>query len=283
MENNNIDTAFEDVFAIEETNTEGENEQETAEPVDADEGEKAQEPAEPVEDDNARFAAARRKAEAQRDEAIKNLREEYDNKIRSLGLTNPYTGDIVQTFDDLGNYTAKLREEQAREAEERLEEAGLSKDDINGLIESHPDVIKARESEKRLAELEKANQEQRNYDIFQKELEKIKAYDSSVKDASDVFSDEVANLVNRGYDISDAYLIVHKDEIMSQKAGYAAQEARNNIASKAHLEKSAPHGTGGIEIPADVYDDFMLLNPNATKESIRKFYERDLKRTRKDK
>ncbi|MBO7377124.1 MAG: hypothetical protein J6V01_08510, partial [Clostridia bacterium] len=117
-----FDSAFEDVDSYSEEYDEGAEEQETAEPAEEEEndiGAEEQEVAEPAEEEaeqsaeeNARYAAARRKAEAERDAAIAEAQAEMENRIVSMGIVNPYTGEPVEDMEGFERYTAALVEDK---------------------------------------------------------------------------------------------------------------------------------------------------------------------------
>ena len=287
------DYGFDSVF-------EGALEQEVAEPADDDiveeeteetEGRKEQEVADPAEEEgqsaeeNAKYAAARRKAEQERDLAIQRARDEVTETISAMGLIDPNTGKAITDLEGLKAYKDSIAAEQARQNEERLEELGLTKEDIDHLINAHPEVRQASEERARLRVLEQQEREAQIDRIFAEEIEKIQEFDPSVKDIGDLQENEnreqMEAMIGKGYSISDAYYLANKDAIIARQVEAARQETRNNVASKGHLDKSSSRGKGSVEIPSDILSEFRTLNPNATDEEIQRFYERDLKRTKK--
>ena len=128
-----MDIDYSEVFGLEPET--GEEAQEVTAPAEqgAEEQESAapavEEVAQPPEDqadeggkteDDARYAAARRKAEAERDAEIERIRREsqeetrraIDEAIRSSGMTNPYTGQPITSKEELDAYQ---RQHQARQ------------------------------------------------------------------------------------------------------------------------------------------------------------------------
>lgn len=284
------DYGFDSVF-------EGEEMQEVAEPaeemedVEETEGEEAQEVADPAEEEgqsaaeNAKYAAARRKAEQERDLAIQRARDEVADTISAMGLVDPNTGKAITDLDGLKAYKDSIAAEQVRQNEERLEELGLTKEDIDHLINAHPEVRQASEERARLRVLEQQEREAQIDRIFAEEIEKIQEFDPSVKDIGDLQDNEnreqMEAMIGKGYSISDAYYLANKDAIVARQVEAARQETRNNVASKGHLDRSSSRGDGGVDVPDELMAEFRTLMPNATDAQIQKFYERDLRRTQK--
>lgn len=290
-----FDSAFEDVDSYSEEYDEGAEEQETAEPAEEEEydiGAEEQEVAEPAEEEaeqsaeeNARYAAARRKAEAERDAAIAEAQAEMENRIVSMGIVNPYTGEPVEDMEGFERYTAALVEDKRKAAEEKMKDAGLTENEIDQLVTVHPDVIKAREERIKLEQLERRQQELRYDQIIEDEIAKIHEMDPSINSFDDLQKienlAEMEDMIHRGYNISDAFFLANKEAIMAQRISGAKQETRNSLAGRGHLEHTATRGSGGVDIPSDELAAFREMMPKASVAEIQKFYERDLKRTKK--
>lgn len=265
-----------------EEETEGEEEQEVAEPAEDDDPEQSDE-------DNARYAAARRKAERERDEAITRAREEAEasinDKLKAVGFINPYTNRPVESLEDLQAYTEQRAEESAQEAENRLYDAGLTEEEVRTLIAAHPDVRKAAADSERLAELERRAQDEHLQNVIDDEIAKISEFDPRIKDVKSLmespYNDKVGEMVKHGYTISDAYKLAAFDELQRLGTTAAEQETRNKMSGKEHLNPTSSHGSGAVEVPADLMASFREIMPKASKEDIQKFYARDIKRMKK--
>ena len=277
----------------------GEEDQEAAEPDEDeeydDEGEEDQEVAEPDEEEgqsaeeNSRYAAARRKAERDAEKRIEQMRQEMldeeSARIAALGIVDPYTGETVDSMEGFQRYTESLAEERRNSLMEKMTDNGLTEEEIDSLVSVHPDVMKAREESMRLEQLEQQKIREQNDALFKEELEKIMEMDPTIRSASDLFEHEnreaMEAMIRRNYSISDAYFLANKDDLIGRQLAGAKQETRNSLAGRGHLEHTATRGSGGVDIPSDELAAFREMMPKASVAEIQKFYERDLKRTKK--
>ena len=265
----------------EETSEEGANEQEVAEPAQSAE-------------ENAKYAAARRKAEKDMNERIeravadakKAAADETANMLKGMGILNPYTGKPLATMEDLKAYAEAASKEQQEMAEGKLNEYGLSKEEIDALVQSHPDVVAARESSARLKELEAKAQTVRDRQVFDEEIAKIQEFDPRVKSFEDFYNDDkheemVQMVKEQGMKIHQAWKLAHFDDIVTRSVEASKQDTLNRVRGKEHLEKTGSRGDGGISIPSDILAEFQMMMPDASVEEIRKFYAKDAKRMKK--
>ena len=260
----------------------GEEEQETAEPAQSDE-------------DNAKYAAARRKAEQEKDLAVKEaiekakaeIRAQYDNTIASSGLLNPYTKSPVKSVDDFKDWQEAYAKEQSAHLKEKLEEAGMDEEEIDQLISSHPAVREAQQLKMQLEQHEKEVREQRYRGIVEESLKQIQEYDPSIKSIKDLAESEhgaeIEEKIKQGYSISDAWKLANLDMIAQRKAKAAKLETAKSITSKEHLNKSNQHGQNEVTVPPDVVEKYRVFNPKATIEQIQKHYAKDTKQFKKKK
>lgn len=230
---------------------ESENNQEVAVPgtgeeelkTGVNEAEPAPQPSDPPKtgqdaEENAKYAAARRSAQAQ-------LKE---------------FGDRVDAFAKARGFSSF--------AEMEKQPGGWSKADLSPVVEEvleeHPEVMLAGELVGK--------------ELIEKELQEISALDGSVSTLEDLkhmkgfeaFDDLVRN---KGYRLVDAYKVVHFDRLLAQKTAMAKQALLNSINSKSHLQSSG--GNAGIDtrtVPADVLEWYRKFNPNATEQQIREHY-----------
>lgn len=274
------DINYDEVFGI---SSEGEKVQEVADPVAEDsaetEGEKAQEAADPVADeqtpeDNARFAAARRRAEQEAALKIERAKQaaakELDTAIAQLGITNPYTNSTIRTKAEYDAYIERKRVEQ--EASIRSA-SGMSDEEFENYKNSLPEVIAAREA---LANVEKRESEQR----ISEELSKINGFDPTVKTLEDIASSpvfhDVLEKTKRGYTLSDAWRLANMDRLSLKTVEKTKQAAINSYNGKNHLTPTTPRGEGMVDVPADVAAMYRAFNPNATPAEIQRHYNKNL-------
>ena len=287
---------FDDVFSFNEPVEEPEEtEEETADEEDAEE--EVSEEEGQSDEENAKYAAARRKAEKERDLAVERARTEerqavmaeVEKRIARMQMNDPYAGKVVSNLDDLESYHSHLSGEKEKEIMDELKEYGFDegriKEIVDTLVAARPEVRQAGEAMERLNKLEEKAQQEHLNNIFESELEKIREIDPTIRTAEDLFASEneaaMTALIKKNYSISDAYFIANREKLMERAASAGAQQTRNNAANKGHLNSSSPHGTGGITVPEDVMGEFRLINPNASDDEIRAFYQRDLKRNKK--
>lgn len=296
-DNNEISAAFDAIF---ETSAET---QEVAEPVeeqteyadgDGEETAEEQEATEPAGEQSAemdaKFAAMRRKheqelaqARAEAEEAMKQtMAKEYGAVFGALDLFNPYTGKKVESPEEFTEYVKVISEDKNKQIEEKLDSSDITKEELNAYINSHPDVVKAREANERLSVLERKMQQEADTKYLASELEEIQKFDPTIKGFEDIVNDphhdQFKEMVDRGYRISDAYLLIHKDDILTRQAEMSRQETLNTMRGKEHLKKSSPHGDGDYVATAEEIAEYQKLNPGKSAEDIRKFIARDRKR-----
>lgn len=296
-ENTEISAAFEAIFdESAETQEVAEPAEEQTEYADGDGEETAeeQEATEPAGEQSAemdaKFAAMRRKHEQElaqaRAEAEENVRQtmqqEYAGMFGALDLINPYTGKKVETAEEFTEYVKVISEDKNKQIEEKLDSSDITKEELNAYINSHPDVVKAREANERLSVLERKMQQEADTKYLASELEEIQKFDPTIKGFDDIVNDphhdQFKEMVDRGYRISDAYILLHKDDILNRQAEMSRQETLNTMRGKEHLKKSSPHGDGDYVATAEEIAEYQKLNPGKSAEDIRKFIARDRKR-----
>jgi len=232
-----------------------------------------------TEEDNSKFAAARRKAEMQRDAEINKIKEQTKAEIvkafADAGLINPYTNKQITTKAEYDDYKKQLDKDKTDRA---LKKSGLDKDILGKLISSHPDVVAAR------AEVEKAKQANAQAKLNE-QIAEITKIDPDIKSADDLIKSpsyaQIIERVKKGYTIADAYQIVNIDAITQKRAAAARQQAINSANGKSHLTASTARGPGAANVPADIAAQYRMLNPKITDEEMQKSYNKYLKDTGK--
>lgn len=258
-----------------EGNAEGANVQDIAEPV---------KPEAQGADDNARFAAARRKAEAEKNAEIERVRAEAQAEInavyRGLGMMNPYTGKLIETKDD---YEAYLDAQGAEQRRQTIEQYGMSDSEYDTFISNHPEVRKARAM---IAEMEAERERQRQAEAekaFQAQVAEIGKLDESIKSIEDLqsmdnYSDFYA-LVQKGYSLVDAYKLANFEKMTQKTVTAEKQKAVNLANSKSHLNATKMSGAGVVAVPDSVKAQYRALNPGITDSEIQSHYEKFVKQT----
>ena len=275
-----------------------------ADPGAIDDGASAQEPADPVTEpidpegagaaaepgaaqspeENAKYAAARRRAEKEAqikiDQAIREERQRADAAIAALNWTNPFDGNKpITTVEEMAAYKQAFERDQAESA---LSEAGLDAQTLDKIIANHPDVVSVKkEREAMQAEKERLRREEAALKL-EADLKEIGKLDPTIKSADDLLALEnypeiYKRVTQNGLSILEAYKLCNLDKLQSKESKAAAQAALNHANSKSHLVGTGSRGSGGIEVPADVMAEYRKLNPHASEEAIKKHYEKRLK------
>lgn len=235
----------------------GENEQQTAEA--APEGVQSAE-------DNARFAAARRRAEAQFNERIQQERQAAkDEVIRQMydGQLDPYTNKPITSEADLQAYQQAYQRDQ-------MQQAGIDPAMLDRMIANNPTVKQAQQVIDRvnLEEGERAMEEA---------ITEISRLDPTVTDFASLANHPNAQafnaLVNKGYALVDAFRLANFDALTGKKAAAAKQQAMNNVNGKGHLTPTTGNA-GGDDVVIDPQEMQMMRHafPNLThKQLVEKF------------
>lgn len=294
-----MDIDYGTVFGVEETTT-GAEVTEPAEPSETTEssaGAEVQEPAEPAAEENAetdqgktdedtRFAAARRRAEAERDAAIAKARQDaqaeaqktIDQFFANSGLVNPYTRQPIQSKAEYEAYRARF---EAERKQELMQKSGMSPEEYQTYVNDLPEVRAARQAKEAADKAARQAREREAKIRVEEQLKEIQTIDPSVKDIRDLSRMEtypkLYDLVKRGYSISDAYKLANYDTLTARKAEASKQAVINAAKSKEHLSTTKSRGSGAASVPADVAADYRLWNPDMTDEEIQKDYQKYLK------
>lgn len=279
-----------------EENTEettSENEQEIADPAESDTEESGTEETsedgkgEQSREENARYAAARRKAEAERDAAVAQAKADaqaeaqktIDEAFRNMGLYDPYTKKPITNKAEYDAYKQKIDiEKKTRVAKA----SGMSEAEFDEFVSELPEVKAAREKQAQAEEAMKQAQAAQAQVKIGEQISEIAKFDPSIKSLDDLKKmdnySEFYEHVKRGNTLIDAYKLVNFDKLTQASANGAKQAAINAINGKSHLEKTSGRGTGSATVPADIADAYRMLNPNATDAEIQKHYNKYIKK-----
>lgn len=267
----------------------GVEEREAAEPAveeheeETDVGEPAQEKTE----EDARYAAARRKAEADRDAEIERVRREareatsraVDDAIRSSGMVDPYLGKPITSKAELDAYLTRHQEEQAEAMQKK---AGLTREQYQAFVNSLPEVRQARQAQAQAEDQAKQIREQTARARIEEQIREISALDPSVKSLGDLTKLEsyprLREMVQRGNTLVDAYKLANYDALTQRAAEASRKAAVRAAAGKEHLSTTVQRGTGAVTVPEDVKAEYKAFNPDATDEEIQKHYQKYVKK-----
>lgn len=252
--------------------TTAESVEETTEAESEETGEEEQGNAEPQEqsaEDNARYAAIRRRAEA---DARRKYESEYgalNQQIASMckDITHPVTGKPITNVKE---YVDALSAQQRMEREQELKDKGIDPAIIDRMIEESPAMVQARQviEHSRNVEADAA---------LQRDIQEIAKIDPSIKGINDLamlpnFPDMLER-VARGDSILDAYKMVNFDAFMQHTNESARQQAINQMRGKSHLPSQAQNvatGDDDVDVPADIMASWKA--DGKTEKQIKELY-----------
>lgn len=273
---------------------EGANEQEPAEPAAQEPGEEPEEEPEEGDDgsaqqtpqERARFAAIRRKAEAERDAAIQKAREDaqaeakksIEDVFASAGLVNPYTKQPIKSKADFDAYKQRLDEDRKARI---LKRTGMSEDEFQQYVDSMPEVQAAKARAEAAEAAERNAKEEQAQARIAEQIKEISSLDPGITKLEDLAKmenyQEFYALVKRGNSLVDAFKLANYDKITRRIAAGAAQADRNAAAGKAHLTRTAPRGKGSATVPPEIRAEYKAFMPDATDAEITAHYNKYIK------
>lgn len=290
-----------EVAEPEETlDAEGENDPEDLDEIDADpdeltdsdedeedsESESDSEPKKQSKEDNARFAAARRKAEQERDAAIAQAarqaeekhKREMDALVAGMNLTDK-TGAKITTKEQYDKYKEEIAAENAARMQRR---AGASDEQWGEMINNLPQVQKAQQAQQQAEAAHRQAVALQAKAAVDEQVKAIGAMDPTIKSLQDLSKipeyAEITEKVKQGMGLLDAYKLATYDKRMASTTAAARQAAMNNARSKDHLKKTSERGVGAQSVPKDVEAMYRTFNPTATAAEIRRHWNNSRKR-----
>lgn len=257
-----------------ETDYSGEEpiEEPVEEPIEEPEAKPVQTP-----EENAKFAAARRAAEA-REKAVRAEMERLDAQVAAQfgNYTNPLTGEPVRSVQ--GYFDALNAQKQMAEAQKQMQEQGaLTPELINQMVESSP---LGRQVQQVLAH----QQEMEQFQMIDNELAIIHEIDPSITTASDLANvenfAEIESYWKRGYTISDAFKLANFGKVSKQSIDAIKQSAINQAKSTSHLQAttsiSDDTGKDMVDIPADELVFWKECYPELSMKQLKEKYNKTL-------
>ena len=231
--------------------------QEVAEPVDTTQVQSAE--------DNARYAAARRKAEAEQ--------KMTDSRFAKLfgGHTNPVTGKPIQTALD---YLDAIEAQEQMNRMEQLKQSGVDPKLLNDAIMNSPVMRQAQQY------INDQNMQTANAQI-EKDLKVISEIDPSIKTIADLamqdnFDEIMALVKNHNLSVDKAYKLANMDRISEKRQAAAQQAAINQAKGMQHMTSTngGSQKDGLKEIPADKLANWKAMFPEASMKELKEKYNR---------
>ena len=268
----------------ETTQAQGAEEQEAADPAEeetqdtsadtaqetAEDGEEHSETGKQTPEQNAAFAAARRKAEAERDAAVEKARTDaqeearrtIDEAFRNSGLVNPYTKKPITSKAEYDEYRQRFDAERKARV---LKKSGMSDEEFDAFVN----------------DLQEANEAQAKVKVDE-QLKEIGKLNPNIRELKDLAAMETYpkfyELVKKGNTLVDAYRLANFEALTSSAAAATRQAALNNLQGKQHMGQTKERGAGAMSVPAEVKEMYRALNPGATDAEIQAHYNRSHKK-----
>lgn len=260
------------------------NTQEVAEPEDTEVSEVEEESTEPTEveestpetevqtaEENARYAAARRRAEQE----IKNRDAEFARRFKDY--QNPITHKPILSERD---YFEALDAQETLKRNEELRSKGVDpqmfEEMVSRQVANNPAVLQAQE-------VMTAFQHAQAQSTMENDLKAIQKLNPDIKSADDLVNDPSWNAVlgyfNNGLPMPEAYKLANFDKLLANNNASAKQKAINNMKGTQHLNPtdglSSGEG-GGVDIPADELNAWKKAFPEASMKELKEKYNRSL-------
>ena len=254
----NLDSLFEGVFDTDNTPTE--TPAETSPETSADDKRQKEAPsgaetqAKPEQDaqERARQAEGRRRYEA-----------EMSATIQQVGIEKP-DGSLITSADELDSFVKAQRDD-------RLAKGSPTEADINALIDK-----RLRQTQQPAMQENQLSQSDRAQ--VDRQLAEIRQMDPEMRDLGAILQSEAGPkfraLVEKGLDFIDAYKLAAETRLAKINENRAGAKG----AGKDHLVGTSQRGAGALDVPADEMAFFKAVNPDATDEEIRKYYNSDRKK-----
>lgn len=236
-------------------------------------------------EENARYAAARRKAERERDAAIEKAKadaaEEANRKIAEMlklcRLQDPYSGETIDTPEKFGEYA---KQHAAERKAAILRKAGMSDEEFNSFLAEQPEIREAREAKKKADDAAAEAAQERAKARIDSQMEEIRKLDPTIKEIGDLAGlksyNEIYDKVKQGYSLLDAYKLANWEELQKNAAA-AAQQAARNANSKNHMQAHSARGSGAVTVPADIMESYRIFNPGMSDAEITAHYNKYIK------
>lgn len=222
-------------------------------------------------EDNAKFAAMRRRAEAEAQQKFAAQQAALDRQYASMfgNYKNPETGAPIRSARD---YFEAMQAQQKMDAKSQLERVGVDPNLIDQAVNNSPAVQYANSV---IAQQEQAQAQS----MISEDVEAIRAIDPTIKSAEDIAMldtyPQILDLVqNTKMRLSDAYKIVNFDRLVANQRQAGQQSAINQARSKNHLNAAAgiSGSVDGEDIPTGELAEWKEWFPDKSPKELRALY-----------
>lgn len=223
-------------------------------------------------EENSKYAAARRKAEAEFNQRQQAMDAEFARRFK--GYENPITHKPILNQKD---YFEALDAQEKLKRDEELSERGIDptmfEELVNRQVENNPVVQQAQM-------VMQAAQQSQIENALAEDMKAITRLNPNLKSLDDVFAlpdaEEMIAMVQRNsISLADAYKIKHFDDLMAGRTASAKQAALNTMNGTSHLNQTDGVTDGGgseVEIPTNELAAWKRAFPHATAAELRKKY-----------
>lgn len=197
-------------------------------------------------EENAKYAAARRKAEAEKAEAVQRAKDEAAAMLaKRFGISTPERE--IKTLSDFEQYGIELE----------LKQAGLAPETYKALRENDPEVKRAKEV---LAQQEKANKDVQSLHKFREAFKEANGREFDISSDFQLYAEVKKEAEDAGKDLTDVFTKRHnaqlKAELAELKAKIKAQEtnAANAASSPGSVQANGEATATGDYISPEEFE-----------------------------
>jgi len=222
-------------------------------------------------EENAKYAAARREAEA-REKAVRAEMARLDAQVAEQfgSYKNPITGEPVRSVQ---GYFDALNAQKQVQAQQQMQEAGLDPNLLNELIANNPVIKQAQQ-------VLVSQQEQQFVNDVNEQMAQLHEMNPSINTPNDLLDmenyREFRGYIDRGLNLVEAYRLVNYGKISQQSIDAAKQAAINQAKSTSHLQAttsvSDDAGKEMVDIPADELVFWKECYPELTPKQLKEKY-----------
>lgn len=236
-------------------------------------------------EDNARYAAIRRRAEAEAERRFAAQQAAIDAKYKQMfgNYKNPVTGKPIESAAD---YAEAMAAQARQQQEAQLKEAGLDPQMINRAVEQE---VQNSPVIRQAQEVLQAQQQSEANRMIAEDVENIHKIDPTVNGLEDLkaqnnFPDVIQYVqTHAGVRLSDAYKLINFERLSKQKQQAAQQSAINQAKSKGHLNAAAglAGNVEGVDIPENELAQWREWFPEYSDKDLRKLYNASKNKTKR--
>lgn len=226
-------------------------------------------------EDNAKYAAARRRAEQEFAERQRLEDLEYERRFKDY--ENPITHQPIRSRKD---YFEALDAQERLKMEQQIANGNVNANDLNAYIEKQinnsPAILQAQQ----IIEQQRQTQIANNVNECVKEIQRI---DPSVKSIDDILNaDNAQQIINyvrtNNVSLTEAYKMANFERLMSHQTASAKQATINNLKGTQHLNSTTgiSGGDDGVDIPQSELGQWRRAYPDLSLKELRKKYNKVL-------